>query len=149
MATALPDFSTPDGATLVITPAGDSAITIVDPVEIGTFNRTRIKIQWSSVSQTKKRTATGKKEPVDLPVTAVYYGTEYDGLSAACANNKFCTAVLTKPKDIKTTDDTGKTVTLEGQIQAITNPAYNQETRQLEYAFVFVVDSYAVADVID
>jgi hypothetical protein len=147
MATTLPDFSTADGGSLTYNYTGLSGgpKTIADPVDIGGWERTRTKVQWSSVSQSRKRNYTGKMELSDLPVSAVYYKDEWTNLNTAFESNLFVTLVLTKPVDIKAGSGTGKTLTLEGQIQALSFPAMNGETKQLEYSLVFAVDSYTLA----
>jgi hypothetical protein len=146
MPTDLPNLTTTDGGTVTYNYTGltGGPKSIVDPVDISAWDRTRTKVQWSSVSQSRKRNFTGKLELADLTITAVHYKTEYDELNTAFVDNKFVTIIVTKPLDIKATVGSGKTLTLEGQITRLSFPAMNQETRQLEYTVVFCVDSYTL-----
>jgi len=142
---ALPNFSLSEGGSCVITPAGGSAITLVDPLTISPIELMRDKIQWKSITQTRKRNSTGSKEYGDVSIRAVYYETEWDALNTAYAANKICSTVLTKPVDVNATASSDETITLASQIQKLTFPELNNESKQLEYDLVLVVDDVTFA----
>lgn len=142
---ALPNFSLPEGGSIVITPAGGSAITLTDPLTISPVELMRDKVQWKSITQTRKRNSTGSKEYGDVTVRAVYYEAEWDSLQSAYGSNKVCSTVVTKPVDVNATASSDETVTLTCQIQKLTWPEMNGESKQMEYEIVFVVDDVAFA----
>ena len=141
---ALPNFSLSEGGSLVITPSGGVAITIVDPRTISPTKISRAKIQWKSITRTSQRNATGSLEYGDSTVTAVYYKTEWDALNTALQANKILSAVITKANDINSTDGT-RTVTLACQLSELTFPEFNSESKEMEYEFTLVIDSVTIA----
>lgn len=142
---ALPNFSLPEGGSIVITPAGGSAITLTDPLSISPIELMRDKVQWKSITQTRKRNSTGSKEYSDVTIRAVYYQAEWDSLQSAYSDNKVCSTVVTKPVDVNATAASDETVTLACQIQKLSFPEMNGESKQMEYDLVFVVDDATFA----
>ena len=141
----LPNFSLSEGGSIVITPSGGSAITLTDPLTISPVEIMRDKIQWKSITQTRKRNSTGTKEYGDVTITAVYYETEWDSLKTAFDANKVLSTVVTKPADVNATANSSETVTLESQMSKLTYPELNSESKQLEYQIVLVVDEVTFA----
>lgn len=142
---ALPNFSLSEGGSIVITPSGGSAITLTDPLTISPIEIMRDKIQWKSITQTRKRNAAGTKEYGDVTITAVYYEAEWDSLKTAFDSNKVLSTVVTKPADVNATASSSETVTLESQMTKLTYPELNSESKQLEYQIVLVVDDVTFA----
>lgn len=142
---ALPNFSLSEGGSIVITPSGGSAITLTDPLTISPVEIMRDKVQWKSITQTRKRNSTGTKEYGDVTITAVYYEAEWDSLKTAFDANKVLSTAVTKPADVNATANSSETVTLESQMSKLTYPELNSESKQLEYQIVLVVDEVTFA----
>lgn len=140
---ALPNFSLPEGGTVVITPSTGTAATLTDPLSISPIELMRDKIQWKSITQTRKRHATGSLEYGDVTIRAVYYETEWDYLNTMYTNNRTTSTVVTKPVNVNATASSDETVTMTGQIQKLTWPEMNSESKQMEYEIVLVVDDVA------
>lgn len=140
---ALPNFSLPEGGTVVITPSTGTAATLTDPLSISPIELMRDKIQWKSITQTRKRNSTGSLEYGDVTIRAVYYEAEWDYLNTMYTNNRATSTVVTKPVDVNSTAGSGETVTMTGQIQKLSWPEMNSESKQMEFEIILVVDDVA------